>query len=418
MEKISFCRDCLADIEYGHKRCDFCRSPRTIHHREIQNLSIAHIDCDSFFAAVEKRDNPEIQNQPVIVGGSERGVVSTCCYIARAYGITSAMPIFKAKNLCPNAIFLPPRHERYQEVSGELRTLLNKLTPKIHFVSIDEGYLDLSGTQTLHGLIPAKSIAKTILEIEKKIKITVSIGLSYNKLLAKLASTNSKPRGFSVIGREDTDEFLSHLPVGKVNGVGRKLTQKLHQEGIFTLGDISRKSKKDLILRFGESILLLYDLIEKKSSSLIDIGLKKKSISTESTFKESLTERKDMKKFLWRAAVKISDNAKNEKVYGKTIQLKLKKDNFKTLTRSLTLSIGTNLANQIYTSATLLLEKELNQAPFRLIGLSLENFEQLPAYSSSSDLFSNHNKKLEDATDKIRKKYGHTSIFPGLLMNK
>ena len=415
---LSFCRDCLTDLIGIQRRCTSCRSPRIIQHGELGILSIAHIDCDSFFAAVEKRDDPKLANIPVVVGGSQRGVVSTCCYIARTYGIHSAMPIFKAKKLCPNAVFLPPRHDRYKSVSAELKKLLFKLTPKIEFSSIDEGYLDLSGTLRLHGTIPAKSLAKAVIEIEEKLGITVSIGLSYNKTLAKIASTFSKPRGFSIIGKSDTDKFLSTLPVRKINGVGRKFSKRLGDEGIITLGDISKKNKRDLISKFGESMASLFNLLEKNESSLITNNTKRKSISTEKTFSKNLSKISEIKKFLWEASVRISDEAKSKQVSGRTIQLKLKKDNFKLLTRSLTLQSPSQFARDIYPAALLLLEREINHAPFRLIGVGLENFEASDDQQIFNDLLHNKATHLENATDKIRKKYGNDSIFPGLLLTK
>ena len=418
MKKISFCRDCLSDLDDSDiTRCKFCRSPRVICHQELDKLSIAHIDCDSFFAAVEKKDNPELANLPVIVGGTKRGVVSTCCYIARSYGIKSAMPIFLAKKLCPNAIYLKPRHERYRSVSKELRHFLEKLTPEIEFISIDEGYLNLRGTNKLHGMTPAKAIAKIILEIEKRIGITVSIGLSYNKTLAKIASTQSKPRGFSIIGKNDSDEFLATLSVEKISGIGEKLSKKLNSVGIFALGDILKKNRKELLANFGDTMIFLYNLLEKKNTTSFGIETARKSISTEKTFLESMKKHRDMKKFLWTASLKISDTAKDLGVYGKTIRLKLKKDNFKTLNRSLTLNSATQMTSEIYSAALTLLEKDISKAPFRLIGLGLENFEPDNSSHTLDNFFNDHSKKLEDATDGIRKKYGGNSIFPGIVIN-
>ena len=416
--KTSFCRDCLKDFRCSRKRCDYCRSPRIVYHKELEDLSIVHIDCDSFYAAVEKRDNPELSNVPVIVGGSKRGVVSTCCYIARKYGVESAMPIFKAQKLCPKAVFISPRHDRYREVSRNLRSYLEKLTPKIEFVSIDEGYLDLTGTRRLHGLYPAKLVAKAVQEIEINFGITVSIGLSYNKMLAKIASTKSKPRGFSIVGKGDTDEFLTKLTVREINGIGKKLSEKLNKAGIFCLGDIQTKDKRDLVIQFGDTIRLLFNLIESREKSSVNAKNESKSISTEQTFAQSLKRKSEIKKFLWAASVKVSDAAKKQNVVTQSVHIKLKKENFKTLTRSLTLNSGTNLASEIYNAGLVLLEKEISHAPFRLIGIGIGKIEEINGTLHSNDFFKNQEKDLEDATDKIRNKYGSDSIFPGIMIDE
>ncbi len=420
MEKVntSLCRDCLTDFASKIKRCDYCRSPRIVYHKELESLSVVHIDCDSFYAAVEKKDNPNLSNVPVIVGRSKRGVVSTCCYIARKYGVQSAMPIFKAQKLCPEAVFITPRHDRYREVSRDLRSYLEKLTPKIEFVSIDEGYLDLTGTKRLHGVYPAKLIAKTVQNIENKFGITVSIGLSYNKMLAKIASTKSKPRGFSIVGKGDTTEFLNKLDVKEINGVGKKLSEKLNRAGIFSLGDLFTKNKEDLVLRYGDTLKLLFNLIESRESASINTENERKSISTEQTFVRSLKRKSEIKKFLWSASVKVSDIAKTQNVASKSVHIKLKKEDFKSLTRSLTLNSNTNLASEIYNAGLMLLEKEISHAPFRLIGIGIGKLEECNGTIVSNDLFTKKEKNLEDATDKIRKKYGSGSIFPGILIDK
>ena len=217
------CRDCikLSISTKVPQRCDSCGSPRIIAHVELAELTIAHIDCDAFFASIEKRDDPTLRTKPVIIGGGVRGVVSTCCYIARQSGIHSAMPISRAKKLCPNAVFIKPNMKKYAKASKQILTLMQQLTPLVEPVSIDEAFLDLGGTKKLHKGVPAQTLAKFALNIEKQLGISVSIGLSHNKFLAKIASDLDKPRGFSAIGVKETLSFLAPMPISTIYGVGK-----------------------------------------------------------------------------------------------------------------------------------------------------------------------------------------------------
>src|ERR1700743_2093508 len=198
-----FCRDCLHDLEINTKRCRACGSPRLVRHRALASLNLAHIDCDAFYATVEKRDNPETPDKPVIIGGGKRGVVSAACYISRTYGVRSAMPMFKALELCPSAAVIRPDMAKYVRVGREGRQAMQALTPLVEPLSIDEAFLDLSGTQRVHGMIPAKVLARFAREVERNIGITVSVGLSCNKFLAKIASDMDKPRGFAVLDQDE-----------------------------------------------------------------------------------------------------------------------------------------------------------------------------------------------------------------------
>ena len=214
----AFCRDCLAETE--GQRCKACGSRRTLVHRELHSLSLAHLDCDAFYAAVEKRDDPSLLAKPVIIGGGKRGVVSTACYIARIFGVRSAMPMFQALKLCPEAVVIPPNIKKYTEVARAVRVAMRALTPLVEPVSLDEAYLDLAGTERLHGTSPARTMARLAKRIEQEIGITVSIGLSFNKFLAKLASDLDKPRGYAVIGHADAFDFLRSKPISFIRGVG------------------------------------------------------------------------------------------------------------------------------------------------------------------------------------------------------
>jgi DNA polymerase IV len=210
------CRDCVARFAERPARCPSCGSPRLLAHAELDSLAIAHLDCDAFYASVEKRDNPALRDQPVIVGGGRRGVVSAACYIARLYGVRSAMPMFKALAACPHATVIHPDMAKYARVGREVRDMMRSLTPLVEPLSIDEAFLDLAGTEHLHHGSPARSLARLALEVERRIGVTVSIGLSYNKFLAKIASDLDKPRGFAVIGRGEAVEFLGGKPVGLI----------------------------------------------------------------------------------------------------------------------------------------------------------------------------------------------------------
>ena len=246
----ALCRDCLTQFDTG-TRCPKCRSPRVLSHPELWDLSIAHMDCDAFYASVEKRDNPELRDKAVIVGGGTRGVVSTCCYLARIHGVRSAMPMFQALKLCPHATVVPPRMSVYVEVSRAIRALMEELTPAIEPLSLDEAFLDMSGTSRLHGAPPAVMLARLLQQIEAQIGVSGSIGLSHNKFLAKIASDLDKPRGFSVIGAAETAAFLAPKPVRIIWGVGTAAQASLETAGIRTIADLLRWDQADLIARFG-----------------------------------------------------------------------------------------------------------------------------------------------------------------------
>ena len=206
---MPLCRDCFSWGAATKKNtCYFCGSPKLIDHNEINQLDIAHIDCDAFYASVEKRDDKSLVDKPLIIGGGSRGVVATACYIARIYGVHSAMPMFKALKACPNAVVIKPDMSKYSDVSKQVRKLMLEVTPLVEPVSIDEAFLDLSGTERLHHASPAETLVRLASKIHNEIGITVSIGLSYNKFLAKVASDINKPKGFSMIGKIEAKVFI------------------------------------------------------------------------------------------------------------------------------------------------------------------------------------------------------------------
>jgi len=413
-----FCRDCLYDLDAGtlNPKCPNCSSPRLLTHPEIHELTIAHIDCDAFYASVEKRDNPELNSKPLIIGGSgKRGVVSTCCYIARTYGVKSAMPMFKANKLCPNAIVLAPNMKKYSAVSKQIRAIFDQLTPSVEPISIDEAFLDLSGTEKLHGMSAAKMLSRTAGRISDEIGITVSIGLSYNKFLAKLASDLNKPSGFSIIGQKEAKKFLSTQPISKIWGVGKVLNSKMNRAGITQIGQLQKMELKKLVSDYGIMGERLYYFSRGDDSRTVQSQQKVKSVSNEITLEQDISDYKILKKHLWALCEKLSGRLKDKHLSAKTISLKLKTANFRTVSRSVTLDGPTQMAEILYIQGKFLLKSECNGLEYRLIGIGVSKFFD-DQYSDLPDLIDpeKENKiKTEKAMDKIRGKFGTDIINKG-----
>ena len=283
------CRDCLVLSQpAAGARCPACRSPRIVSHTELADLSIAHIDCDAFYAAIEKRDDPNLADKPVIIGGGRRGVVSTACYVARTYGIRSAMPMFKALAACPHAVVIKPNMEKYAAEGRRIRAMMNDLTPLVQAVSIDEAFLDLSGTQRLHRAPGRQTLARFARRVEDETGLGISVGLSYNKFLAKIASDLDKPRGFAVIGRAEAVSFLRDRPVGIFPGVGHVTQERLAKDGFATVGDLQRLDASALARRYGEEGLRLWRMARGEDSRPVRPDRETKSISAETTFDADL----------------------------------------------------------------------------------------------------------------------------------
>lgn len=416
-DKPIFCRDCSQKLKYTepNTNCIYCGSPRTLSHDELHILNIAHIDCDAFYASIEKRDNPALNSKPLIIGGGHRGVVSTCCYIARTYGVKSAMPMFKAIKLCPNAIVIKPNMKKYSSASKEMRAIFDELTPSVEPISIDEAFLDLSGTKKLHGMSPALTLNKVAQKIENEIGITVSIGLSYNKFLAKLASDLNKPNGFSIIGKKEAKNFLSKQPISKIWGVGKVLNAKMNRAGITQIGQLQQMKLKKLISEYGIMGEKLYYFSRGDDSRTIKREQKVKSISNETTLEKDSGEYEYLKKLLWSLCEKVSMRLKEKHLSAKTIGLKLKTSNFRTVTRSVSIDSSTQMAEIIFEHSKTLLSKECNGLEYRLIGVATSNFYD-GRYSDLPDLLdpSKETKvKTEKAIDKIREKFGNDIINKG-----
>lgn len=411
----ALCKDCLTQFD-GGTRCPSCRSPRVVVHDELWDLSIAHMDCDAFYASVEKRDNPELRDKPVIIGGGKRGVVSTACYIARIRGVRSAMPMFQALKLCPDAVVVRPRMDAYAEASRAVRALMDELTPQIEPLSLDEAFLDLTGTTRLHGAPPAIMLARLVKRMKDELGLSGSIGLSHNKFLAKVASDLDKPRGFSVIGRAETVDFLRPKPVRLIWGIGPATQASLDKAGIHTIGDLHRWEKDQLTERFGQTGERLWHLARGEDFRRISPNAPVKSISKETTFFEDTSDPDVLDGHLWRLSEQVSARAKAKNKAGRVVTLKLKTKAFKTITKRQSLHQPTQMADTIYRVARSLYDAAGQTGPFRLIGVGISDLTSADDADREGDLLdpdAGRRANAERATDKIRAKFGSDAIKKG-----
>ena len=385
-------------------------------HDELWDLSIAHMDCDAFYASVEKRDNPELRDKPVIIGGGKRGVVSTACYIARIRGVRSAMPMFQALKLCPDAVVVRPRMEAYAEASRAVRALMDELTPQIEPLSLDEAFLDLTGTARLHGAPPAIMLARLAKRMKEELGLSGSIGLSHNKFLAKVASDLDKPRGFSVIGRAETVNFLKPKPARLIWGIGPATQASLDKAGIHTIGDLHRWEKDQLTERFGQTGERLFHLARGEDFRRISPNAPVKSISKETTFFEDTSDPDVLDGHLWRLSEQVSARAKAKDKAGRVVTLKLKTKAFKTITKRQSLHQPTQMADTIYRVARSLYDATGHTGPFRLIGVGISDLTAARDADREGDLLdpdAGRRANAERATDKIRAKFGDDAIKKG-----
>lgn len=411
----ALCRACLHEFKDG-ARCPVCRSPRVTSHPELFDLTIAHMDCDAFYASVEKRDNPELEGKPLIIGGGRRGVVSTCCYIARIKGVRSAMPMFQANRLCPEAVVVPGRMDRYAEVSKQVRALMDELTPKVEPLSLDEAFMDLSGTTKLHGAPPAVMLARLTKRMQDEIGITGSIGLSHNKFLAKVASDLDKPRGFSVIGAEETTEFLRPRPVRLIWGIGPTAQATLDGAGIRTFDDLLRWDRRDLHDRFGNMGERLYALARGEDARSVSSHTPVKGLSNETTFNEDTSDTDLLDGHIWRMAERVSGRAKAKDKAGRVVTLKLKRSNHKILSKRHSLHQPTQLADTIYRTARNLFDQVGDKGPYRLLGVGISDLVPANDADREADLLdpdAGKRAETERATDAIRKRFGKDAILKG-----
>lgn len=410
-----YCRSCLAPLpEAPRKTCPACGSHRLLRHAELDTLSIAHIDCDAFYAAIEKRDDPSLEDKPVIIGGRQRGVVATACYVARLYGVKSAMPMFKALKLCPDAVVLKPRGSVYAAEGRHIQDMMRDLTPLVEPLSIDEAFLDLTGTHRLHGAPPALSLLRLQRRIRQEVGITVSVGLSHNKFLAKTASDLDKPDGFAVIGKAETLDFLAPRPVGSVYGVGPAFAARLERDGLKTLSQVRRIDDRTMAARYGESGLHLARLARGEDSRKVRPDRERKSISSETTFNTDIADAAKLETILWSLCVKVADAAKAKAISGSVVTLKLKSADFKTVTRRRTLNAPTQLADTLFRVGGELLAKEATGTRYRLIGIGISDLAT--AAGDAADLLDPGATKraaAERAMDAARAKFGGAAVVKG-----
>lgn len=417
----TLCRDCflISEDEIAetrrHVRCRSCGSPRVAAHPELENLSIAHIDCDAFYASVEKRDNPELQDKPVIVGGGHRGVVSAACYLARMYGVGSAMPMFKALKACPDAVVIKPDMAKYSSVGREVRTLMEAVTPLVEPISIDEAFLDLSGTSQLHGGCPARTLAQLVKRIEDEIGVTASVGLSYSKFLAKIASDLDKPRGFAMIGEAEAPAFLAEKPIGIIWGVGKAFRTQLTNDGIRHVRDLLPYDEAQLVARYGRIGSRLYFFARGIDDRKVEPHSAMKSISAETTFNEDIKDLAPLEKQLWPLCEKVSKRLKAKALAGGNIILKLKTSDFKQITRSRTLENPTQLSEVIYQESRRMLANTADGRRFRLIGVGTSDLQDGETADPPSLLVPELAQvaKVERAMDAVRLKLGDDAIKKG-----
>ncbi|MEJ1121198.1 DNA polymerase IV [Phyllobacterium sp. CCNWLW109] len=418
--QFGFCRDCLANQAHEAKRCQSCGSPRLLRHPELYRLGIAHVDCDAFYASVEKRDNPELRNKPVIIGGGKRGVVSTACYIARIHGVKSAMPMFKALEACPHAIVIKPDMEKYVRVGREIRQMMRDLTPLVEPLSIDEAFLDLSGTERLHHDPPARVMAQFSNRVERELGLSVSVGLSYCKFLAKIASDFEKPRGFSIIGEEEALTFLRDKPVTMIWGVGKAFNATLERDGIRTIGQLQTMELGPLMRSYGTMGQRLYRLSRGMDTRRVEPEGESKSVSAETTFNEDISSMEELVAILRALSEKVSRRLKAADIAGRTIVLKLKSRDFKLKTRNRQLADPTQLADRIFRTGVSLLEKEIDGTRYRLIGIGVSDLTD-DGRADPLDLVDVQATKravAETAIDKLRGKFGNQAVETGYTFGK
>ncbi len=408
------CRDCDALLPAGRACCDRCGSRRLVFHAELLALSVAHVDCDAFFASVEKRDRPELADRPVIVGGGVRGVVTAACYVARIYGVRSAMPMFRALKACPEAVVIRPDFAKYVAAARQVREKMRRLTPLVQTLSIDEAALDLRGTEALHGAPPAAVLTRFAREVERDVGITVSIGLAGNRLAAKIAAGRDKPRGFCVLGAEAA-AALAAESVRLLPGVGAALARRLSARGILTLGDLQALSDASARKKLGDDGPALVRRARLEDDRLVDPGRETKSISAETTFNTDLGETRELERHLWRCAEKVSRRLREAGLAASGITLKLKTDRFAVRTRSRRFSQPTNLPDTLFEAGRALLAREADGTRYRLIGLGAQPLAAADEadHPDLADPDSLRRPARQEAIEAVRRRFGDQAIARG-----
>jgi DNA polymerase-4 len=411
------CRDCLRKDSNDSPRCAHCGSPRTISLEDMGALTIAHVDCDAFYAAVEKRDEPSLNDKPLIVGGAgPRGVVSTCCYIARTFGVRSAMPMSRARTLCPHAVVLPPDMAKYARVGREIRTRMMALTPLVEPLSIDEAFLDLSGCESSNGAGPAETLVRFARRIEVEIGVTVSVGLSYCKSLAKLASEVNKPRGFASISREEAKAWLAPQSVERLWGVGRVGRERLERSGFRLIGDLQRIDERDAVLRLGEDGLRLWRLAQGRDDRSVSPERETKSVSSEMTFDRDIADKAELTRILLAQCDRVATRLRREQLSARGVTLKLRLADFSLRTRSRSGLRATQLAPRLFAAARPLLDAQPDGIAYRLLGVAATELGSAEG-ADADDMFaheSGREKFREAAIAALRDRFGPTAVQRGL----
>ncbi|SPF54635.1 DNA polymerase IV [Candidatus Desulfosporosinus infrequens] len=379
---------------------------------------IIHVDMDAFYASVEQRDDPTLLAKPVVVGGkpNSRGVVCAASYGARKFGIHSAMPMAEAFRRCPHAVFLPVNIPKYHEVSLQIRQIFMTYTPIVEPLSLDEAFLDITGSTSLFG--SARTIGLTIKQrIQQELNLTASVGVASNKFLSKLASDLQKPDGFVIVQPNRVQEFLDPLSVERIWGVGKKTAEQLHKLNIKTIRDLRRLEQGYLTQLFGVSGSQLYQLAQGIDDRPVESDRVAKSIGRETTFATDIVDRDVLETELLKIAVDIGRRLRKESFRGKTITLKVRYADFRTVSRSHTLSQVTDLDDVIYKEACNLFREVSLKQPLRLIGLTLHNLTD--KFERQLSLFSEPQKDNETLTkviDVLKEKYGEKSITRARLL--
>jgi DNA polymerase-4 len=410
----ALCRECGASPGDA-VACPACGSRRIARHAELVSLAIAHVDCDAFYASVEKRDRPELASRPVIVGGTgSRGVVSTCCYVARIYGVRSAMPMYQALKACPDAVVIKPDFSKYTAASRQIRGLMMALTPLVQPLSIDEATLDLSGTEALHGAPPAAVLMAFARKVEAEVGVTVSIGLAANRLMAKIAAGRDKPRGFTVIGAEAA-AMLSPEPVRLLPGIGPAFAKKLDAMGITKIGQLQGFDDREARRRFGDDGPSLVRRARGEDARVINPTRETKSISAETTFNTDLSNPEPLERELWRLSEKLGRRLRAEGFAAVGVVLKLKTAAFASRTRSQRLPQPSVLPDTLFNAARVLLGREIDGTQFRLIGIGATSLTPLEDADRPDLADPGAAKRIaaQGAIDALRAKFGDGSVVKG-----
>ena len=409
----ALCRDCAA-VAGEAPLCPACGGGRIVRHPELFGLHIAHVDCDAFFASVEKRDRPELAARPVIIGGGVRGVVAAACYIARIQGVRSAMPMFRALKACPDAVVIRPNFAKYVAASRQIRTLMEHLTPLVQPLSIDEAVLDLAGTEALHGAPAAVVLARFAGTVEREVGITVSIGLAPNRLLAKIAAGRDKPRGFCVIGVEAA-EVLAPEPVRLLPGISPAFARKLETMGITRLGHLQVLTDRAARARFGDDGPALVRRARGEDARAVDPVRETKSISAETTFVTDIADRTELERQLWRLTEKLANRLHGEDFAAGGVVLKLKTAAFVPRTRTHRLDAPTWLPDLLFAAARTMLAHEVDGTAFRLIGIGAQPLlpGRLADQPDLADPQVPRRVATQEAIDALRRRFGMQAVVRG-----